>query len=102
RPAEGLTAPAGIKGPTDHDRAVGVHAGGIAKVASRQKAEADHAARCRPAEGFRRDNAGEVGAIAKTDHDRAVGAHASGRAGVAAKSRDTGRNIRGEKLRVWQ
>src|SRR5262249_57849639 len=50
---------------------------------SRQKAEADHAARCRPAEGLRE----AAGIIASTDHDRAVSVHAIGRACVTSRQK---------------
>src|SRR5215471_4127627 len=68
---------AGLTGLTDHDRAVSVHARGSAFVTSRQKAEADHAARGRPAEGLT-----VAGVAGRTDHDRAVSVHATGTAKV--------------------
>src|SRR5262249_2843711 len=52
RPAEGLRLAAGVNGLTDHDRAVSVHATGTASATSRQKVEANHAARGRPAEAL--------------------------------------------------
>src|SRR5262249_42931400 len=69
-------------------RAVGVHARGSLTERSKswQKAEADDARRCRPAEslGGRRAEGEEL-----TDHDRAVGIHASGRASVTETLEET-------------
>ncbi len=71
-PADGSSATAVAL--ADHDRAIGVHAIGYAEVTSRQKAEADHAPPCRPAEGL--PVADAVGGL--TDHDRAGGVYSSG------------------------
>src|SRR5262249_41543025 len=79
-PAEGLKTPAGVIAVTDHDRAVSVHAKGSALVISRQKAEADHAARCRPAEGFIKGANGPGAFEVLTDNDPPVGVHAVGNA----------------------
>ena len=66
----------GVNARTDHDRSIGAHAIGNAIHSSWQKAETDHAARGRPAEGL----IAAAGGIARTDHDLAVGAHAIGNA----------------------
>src|SRR5262249_47004198 len=86
-PAEGLTSAAGVSARTDHDRAVSVHAIGTAygRCRSRQKAEADHARRCRPAEGLRWGWGWEGGA--STDHDHTVGVHAGGSATVRSRQK---------------
>src|SRR5262249_11262101 len=82
-PTEGLgNGGRGGRNPTattDHDRAVSVHASGTALGKSRQKAEKDHAARCRPTEGLGREGRRRAQS-ATTDHDRAVSVHAIGNA----------------------